>query len=59
MTKKEFVDLYAAKAKFETKAEAERKLSSKQEKHLQIKQQNRNKEIQCKFLINRELAFLM
>jgi DNA-binding protein HU-beta len=28
MTKKEFVDLYAAKAKFETKAEAERKLNS-------------------------------
>ena len=28
MTKKEFVDLYAEKAKFETKAEAERKLNS-------------------------------
>ncbi len=28
MTKKEFVDLYAAKAKFETKAEAERKLNT-------------------------------
>ncbi len=28
MTKKEFVDLYAEKAKFETKAEAERKLNT-------------------------------
>ncbi len=28
MTKKEFVDLYAEKAKFESKAEAERKLNT-------------------------------